>query len=543
MKKILKITFAIIGGLIILILALPLILKLYLWGMSQLVKEAAQEVQVQYERMEERQDQEDREFAALAVEEFKQALEKKDRLEGLNKQDIQPPSEYVAEEKLILKFKKSIENNKEGNVELQRLSFLPFFLKNDDIEYASKLIAPINTEVFKALAHSYFALFYAQNGDCQSANGYNEKLNEAFSSNTWAILRAEKPKDEMYIKRIIPNWSEAVLLCDNYVSALEVFQKYYPQRIAKPELLVRVYGDYGIAFYDAGQKDEASRFLKLADDLMQNKEVEKPRAITFSIIYGYLMAGHSEKAYELFKERQRGDPKFLASSLNERLMNELAINGQIRKAISLMEDRVPPVLLIEAKKQLSKEDHHKFLLGAKSALEKKSALPPLYTQVFADLYDLGYKNEAENMIATSKQYVEKAKLEDKHAYKTFVEAFLPALVQVEKVNDAEALLPDESTFSKSHGALYAHYILTDQSDKKDEIEGKYKRKPFLFQYGAVPYFQKIGDFERAEQFAGQSINIQNTYKRLYDAKIGKTAAHSFHDYQLTSYRELRERLK
>lgn len=543
MKKILKITFAIIGGLIILILALPLILKLYLWGMSQLLKEATQEVQVQYERMEEKQDQEDREFAALAVEEFKQALGKKDRLGSLSKQAIQPPPEYVAEEKFILKFKKSIENNKEGNVEALRLSFLPFFLKNDDIEYASKLTAPINTEVFKALAHSYFALFYAQNGDCQSANGYNEKLNEAFLSNTWAILRAEKPKNEMHIKRIIPNWSEAVLLCDNYVSALEVFQKHYPQRIAKPELLVRVYGDYGIAFYDAGQKDEASRFLKLADDLTQNKEVEKPQAITFSIIYGYLMAGHSEKAYELFKERQRDNPKFLAYPLNERLMNELAINGQIRKAISLMEDRVPPVLLIEAKKQLSKEDHHKFLLDAKSVLEKKSALPPLYTQVFADLYDLGYKNEAENMIATSKQYVEKAKLEDKHAYKTFLEAFLPALVQVEKVNDAEALLPDESTFSKSHGALYAHYILTDQSDKKDEIEGKYKRKPFLFQYGAVPYFQKIGDFERAEQFAGQSINIQNTYKRLYDAKIGKTAAHSFHDYQLTSYRELRERLK
>jgi len=150
---------------------------------------------------------------------------------------------------------------------------------------------------------------------------------------------------------------------------------------------------------------------------------------------------YTEEAYEVYKDYQKFDTAFV---INEYLTGAMAINGQIAKAVSIMEGRVPLVLMVEAKKHLSRGEHYQFLQRVKSILNEKSALPPQYAQLFVDLYELGYTDEATELIDNAMEYTEKAKLEDKHGYRRFIEAFIPALVQIGREELAETLLPDET---------------------------------------------------------------------------------------------------
>jgi len=514
----------------------------------------------------------DSELAALAVKKFKWDLGWKRRLKGLTKATIQSPLEYIAERQLITKLKDSIESNKESNAEMQRYWALSFFLRNGDVEYAKQLLASLETEKVRASGNSLFALFYAQNGQCQIAMDYNKKLEEVFALNDWVIRRGKSFRNVLRVKSAIENWSESTLLCDNYVSAFELYEKYDPVKIAYVKGLVDVYRNYALTLNDAGQKDEARRFLKLVGALLKDERTKEPRAIYFNQIFGHLAVGDLEKAYDLYKKLKRSYPEHLAYYLNQLLVNELAINGEIKKAIGLMEDRVTPVLLIEAKAQLPKAEYYKFLLEAKLALEKSATREgvvdgdamhwPYYSEVFVALYELGDKSEADEMIKVAKISDQKT-IRDIRYKRSFMAHFLPALVRVGEINEALPLLqastsgpgpvwldgtkpplPWISSYSEAYGALYIHYDLAGQMEKKEEIDRGIINRGSFFYNAVVPYFMKVGDFEMAEQYVGQSRDAHRLYMKLYEAKIGKTAAHSAHENSFRSlYRGHRGRFR
>ena len=192
MKKLLKITLSVVVSLILLVIAIPFLNYIYLWGLIKVVGASI-------ETREERLDLEDRNFAEQTIKEFKNDLSAKGVNISLDKQKITLPEEYLSEHALVSKALSAIKKNDPNDIEYAVLKIYPFLLRNNDIKNAFSLYEYLKEDILKTEASSYLAQFYAQKGDCKSASTYIDFIDTELQNNSWIISRSKKLKQETRI--------------------------------------------------------------------------------------------------------------------------------------------------------------------------------------------------------------------------------------------------------------------------------------------------------------------------------------------------------
>ena len=127
MKKLLKIFFSLIGIIVVLILAFPFLMQVYLWGLVQIVGTS-------YERHVERIDEENVEQANIAIQNFANELSGRQNSISIKEREIQLPDAYKSQSQIVSKFITQIQNNDEDAIQFASLKAFPFLLRHNDLD-------------------------------------------------------------------------------------------------------------------------------------------------------------------------------------------------------------------------------------------------------------------------------------------------------------------------------------------------------------------------------------------------------------------------
>lgn len=547
MKKLFKIFLGLISIIVFLVLAFPLLIQAYMWGVVQVVGTS-------YEKHVERLDEGNLEQADTELKSFVKEISGRQNSVVIKEKEIQLPKEYKNQSQIVSKIISQIQKNDKEAIQYASLKAYPFLLRHNDINNTLLLHKNIKKEETKAVADAYLAKFYAQNGKCSDASSYSKSAEDYLKVNGLIISNIEKTKNEITVKRIVSALSDEKLLCKDYVAAFKVYKQYYPLKLSTIEDTARIYGDFAIALHDANAEEEAEFFLGLALAQADKKNAEKPKLIFAHGIYNYLVTNRVLEAYEIYNNKIKDEAYYKNHSVDVFLANELAQVGEFDKALDLLKDKNTSglemiLLLNEAKALLSKEQYYQFLNRVSAMLDKKQIYARQNIRVIADLYELGKSEEAKKLTNRLNEQLEYLKQEDKHGYRSYIQDLILEYVRVGKVNEAEMLFTDEAIakpylYSKPYGALYVDYIEAKKVDKKDKIEAMFagKRAESLY-YGAASFYWENEEFDKAEAMIDKSnsFNAPDSYERLFYAKQGNTNAVSFHNNNLLAYREYRER--
>ena len=446
---------------------------------------------------------------------------------------------------------------------------LEFALNNNDIELAEKVFEGLNSKSPAYYAAAKVGLFHASYTSCSNAQKYLDILDPLKQEKDFFINHTKRPKSGTFsfAKRIIRIWAQVTMVCEGFEEALNILVRHHPMRITNDQYLLETYVDFAIALRMAGYKEDADRFIKVAEDLLTKGIFPHAPNGKGYILYYSLIFEKPEVPYNEYMEYRREfkkenpDSKLTLINLSYLMADKFALEGDYSKAFEAMKhDKIthkPGLNLIieHARKNLKKEEQIEFFKSVAAKLQNEKPFNNYFLyepllQIALYLKELGEAQESNKLVMAAHGYLDSGEQSQKDKYfkqraNEMLGKYLMYMGHVEKGKELIMRFPEirKTAHYKTIGAMYGHYVNERNVAAIQELKGKLDSYGVLTPHAAIEYLIYKDNWKEAERLANELKEDRKVgqYKTFFKRKMGLSRHNTFHIHRLEEF-QFRETL-
>ena len=467
---------------------------------------------------------------------------------------------YAASSRYIDKYKTGVSQEK-----VREYDVINFALQHHDLRTAESTFPNLikNREDMKYIAAAELANYKAIHSDCTGAEKYLQLLESLKDDERLYIGHSQKPKAGIYAfpNRMIRLWSQTSLICRNLNDALNIFARHQPMRLMADQYLIETYVDYAIVLKQAGYEDDAEEFIKMANELFNEGEIDNPhRAKTFLAFYTLFFDGvqDAEREYvEYLNQYRAQNPEIRRTDIPflELIVSEYVYQGEYQKALEAVYPSPVPynvglrLILQNAKRNMNDAELLNFLeifvnaLQTKPPFNKSYRFEPLMKAALF-LSELGQGEEAQRLVSEAIHALEHGiPKNDPWHKKRSIGVVSKYLAKMGRIDEAIALLdkyPDLkiSSTSGTWGVIYGQYIHQEKAGEIEKLTQRIKTTNPLMIGKAIEYLIEVNDWKNAEKLVAKQLSVSHQseqYKTLAWRKMGVYQPDLFHKGQMQAF--------